>query len=559
SLTLLQMHRCLRIPEILNLVCECILADRLRSKPTLISLAECCKTFYGPAVSALWRELDSLLPLLRSLPCDLWSTTGDVHKYVITRPIKSTDLERFNHYASLVHSIDVDWLPDATCLAAIQLSCPRPLLRNLRRLKWSPATSPATFSHILLFLGSTITHLHIHLPGKAPYTLSLMPRLPIMCPHVEDIHISGISRSGAGDQLAIVSEVVCRWDSLRVINIPHASIVDLPRLAALPRLSDLTLWSPHLEAIGISPLGPSAFSSLRSLCVRPMYMEYGIQLLRALPRLRLHSFNITCWDTRTNRDWPSLVAAIETAFEHTALRSLYIDENAEYEVERLVAAGDTSKWPRALDFALIRRFTVFNNLTDLTIGCWGGYLLDDDELCRLAEAWPQLEVLTLQTKRVMRPITCTMRALVAFARYCSRLRYLGLDFDAQSLMYDPTETRGVRQGALRSLEVYRSPIKSARVVAAFISSLFPGIDTVWTVNSIRDPEVDDLEVRFLDEEEEKARVKKWEQVERLLPLLKIVRAEGRIEGAGAEPTADAEATTGMAFTDVDYDTDYSEA
>lgn len=82
SLILPQMHRCLRIPEILNFVCECILADRLRRKPTLIALTECCKTFYGPAVSALWRELDSLLPLLRSLPYDLWSTAGDVHKYV---------------------------------------------------------------------------------------------------------------------------------------------------------------------------------------------------------------------------------------------------------------------------------------------------------------------------------------------------------------------------------------------------------------------------------------------------------------------------------------------
>ncbi|KAI5892530.1 uncharacterized protein SCHCODRAFT_02688860 [Schizophyllum commune H4-8] len=232
--------------------------------------------------------------------------------------------------------------------------------------------------------------------------------------------------------------------------------------------------------------------------------------------------------------------------------------HATCEVERLVAVGDTSKWPRTLDFALLQRFVAFNNLTDLTIGCWGGFLLDDDELCRMAQAWPQLEIFTLQTKRVMRPIACTILALVAFARYCPRLRYLGLDFNAEPLTYDPTATHGVRQGALRSLEVYRSPIRSARVVAAFISSLFPGVDTVSTANSVSDPGADDPEVRYLDEDVEKARTKRWRQVERLLPLLKVVRAEGRLESASPGVAANAEPDAGMVFADVDYDTDYSD-
>jgi hypothetical protein len=39
---------------------------------TLLALALTCKSFTGPALDLLWRELDGLDPLIRCLPPTLW-------------------------------------------------------------------------------------------------------------------------------------------------------------------------------------------------------------------------------------------------------------------------------------------------------------------------------------------------------------------------------------------------------------------------------------------------------------------------------------------------------
>ena len=312
---------------------------------------------------------------------------------------------------------------------------------------------------------------------------------------------------------------------------------------------------PRISPQGISPVEPQTFSCLRALSLRPINMEYANQFLTAMPHLHLESFAMTCWETDSGHDWSSLAYAIERTCEHASLRSLYVDEDAEYDVERLAAAGETSEWPRALNLALIQRLAVFTKLASLNLTCWGGFLLNDVGLSDLAQAWPRLEVLALQTKRVMRPVECTVRVLVAFARYCPRIRHFGLDFDAGSFTYDPQVTRGIRQGALKSLDVQRSPIKSAHVVAAFISSLFPGLDAISAADNTMDPEVDDPEGEDLDEEVERKRALKWKRVEQLLPLLRIVSAEAHIEGAS---TTDAEHAAAMVLADEDYDTDYTD-
>jgi hypothetical protein len=49
------------------------LVDRkLWRKKTLLALAVTCKSFTGPALDLLWRELDLFSPLIRCLPPSLW-------------------------------------------------------------------------------------------------------------------------------------------------------------------------------------------------------------------------------------------------------------------------------------------------------------------------------------------------------------------------------------------------------------------------------------------------------------------------------------------------------
>lgn len=64
------MHRCLAIPEIVTIICEFILEGNicLRPRDVLGRLALCCKALNGPATAALWKQLPSIVPLLKALP-----------------------------------------------------------------------------------------------------------------------------------------------------------------------------------------------------------------------------------------------------------------------------------------------------------------------------------------------------------------------------------------------------------------------------------------------------------------------------------------------------------
>lgn len=60
------MHACLEIGEVLYLIFE------EASRGTLAALAVTCRAFKEPALSTLWRELYSFVPLLLTMSADLW-------------------------------------------------------------------------------------------------------------------------------------------------------------------------------------------------------------------------------------------------------------------------------------------------------------------------------------------------------------------------------------------------------------------------------------------------------------------------------------------------------
>ena len=59
------MHPCLRVDEIVRHVAS-------EGGASAVVLACCCKSFEDPALDALWETRWGLLPLLESLPADVW-------------------------------------------------------------------------------------------------------------------------------------------------------------------------------------------------------------------------------------------------------------------------------------------------------------------------------------------------------------------------------------------------------------------------------------------------------------------------------------------------------
>lgn len=75
------MHHCFTIYEIVIHICEELVyrgngnghLAQYSSYGTIAALAVTCKTIQDPALNILWSTHESLIPLLRCMPTDLWS------------------------------------------------------------------------------------------------------------------------------------------------------------------------------------------------------------------------------------------------------------------------------------------------------------------------------------------------------------------------------------------------------------------------------------------------------------------------------------------------------
>ena len=74
------MHHCLHIEEILATIFEFVLYDvgtrKTYDKRSVLALVKTCRTFNMPALQVLWTNLCSPVPLLLTMPDDLWKMEG---------------------------------------------------------------------------------------------------------------------------------------------------------------------------------------------------------------------------------------------------------------------------------------------------------------------------------------------------------------------------------------------------------------------------------------------------------------------------------------------------
>ncbi|KAH6867549.1 hypothetical protein BKA70DRAFT_1452898 [Coprinopsis sp. MPI-PUGE-AT-0042] len=75
-------HRCLEIPEILELIFNSLdnitqQEDRDGKAATFCALAITCRAFHDPAAQVLWRDLGSLRAIVGMFPDDAWRIDGD--------------------------------------------------------------------------------------------------------------------------------------------------------------------------------------------------------------------------------------------------------------------------------------------------------------------------------------------------------------------------------------------------------------------------------------------------------------------------------------------------
>ena len=74
------MHPCLYIDEIVRVIARELVASG--GPATSVALARCCKSLGDPVLDVLWQTQVQLLPLLKSLPRDVWNGRG----YTVSPP-----------------------------------------------------------------------------------------------------------------------------------------------------------------------------------------------------------------------------------------------------------------------------------------------------------------------------------------------------------------------------------------------------------------------------------------------------------------------------------------
>ncbi|TRM62759.1 hypothetical protein BD626DRAFT_54017 [Schizophyllum amplum] len=76
------MHVALKTPEILSIICNCLLQNKVAG---FSKLALTCRWFLEPALNALWSDLPGLAPLLKCLPDDAWKETMNRRSKTLVR------------------------------------------------------------------------------------------------------------------------------------------------------------------------------------------------------------------------------------------------------------------------------------------------------------------------------------------------------------------------------------------------------------------------------------------------------------------------------------------
>ncbi|KAK7044476.1 hypothetical protein R3P38DRAFT_2878972 [Favolaschia claudopus] len=525
------MHQCLRVVEIVSLICEQI------EEGSLPSFARVCRAFVNPALDVLWSNQNSLGNILRCMPEGIWEEVLDEPEvtWIMNRPVLPSDWERPLVHARRVRSFNYDgrciepgYPTSAEFLESLRLCWPwQQLFPNLQTLYFY-SRREWTFQYVRLFLSPRIHDLFLARPQTAAH-LSLLPTLAAECPLLRDLEIQYTDRGF--DFKGPVSALVTGLHRLESISLPCLDNVALAHIARLPGLKSLTL--ENQPAIGSFPAGTFSndiiFPALQSLNITGDDVETVIPLLALMTHARLRDLTI---------DLPEKVPAKRITALHSAIVRSCTNSHASLEqITYGQFSGGLTTVPTDADIASylvegakILSLATFRNLSVVSITTPLGVNLDDTIVADLAQTWPHLSELSLlASSYVNHRSRITLQGLLPFAQHCPHLYSLSLPLDATSSAWpqkliaseaDGSAGRRVQQTSLLQMIVMRSPIADPLHVAGFLSSVFPKLNNILTDQHIRgDAGEAEVEAGVFYE--------KWSAVMATLPVLRSARTEER--------------------------------
>lgn len=458
------MHRALAITELLIHILYEVYNDdeRLnlrRGIKDMARVSQVCKTFRDPALDFLWRNLDSLLPLLRLLPLEIHEEHGDKARLSkVPGNLKSSERQRYISISSRVRTLSfseprepitrnlIDDIVKLNLVFIPRVDVLRLRISSEAGLRLLPALiSPELTDISLSFdenlyvfdrpldLGDLIKSVYMTIFRSAPKLVHFS---------AVDLHetLPSLSLTKAPGQDHL--DIAC------LQNLTHASFyitaASLPQVldltSQLCKLEDLTIQAcekPFEEIPRLSPLAPETFSSLKNVTFDGS-PDIISRIFSAFPANRaIKSAILRMHGLYTNADIALVLLGVVAAASKESLQKIVMTS--------VLSNNDLAHWDAhsgidtrqfILDIHAIEPALQFQNL-EIFSACLGIplYLTDEDHL-RIAQAWRSVRLLYLSSivQRVVwthKP-PASIASLVHYARYCRHLRALGLCLDAST-------------------------------------------------------------------------------------------------------------------------------
>ncbi|KAG2135502.1 hypothetical protein DEU56DRAFT_981124 [Suillus clintonianus] len=479
-------------PALRNLEVLCTISSYTK-RSSLPALASTCREFEHPALDVLWRNLQSVTPLVSCLPSGLFQTSGK--GLALQKPADGKVWDAFFKYSSRVHSITaIASLSILGTLSLLMLSCPSTpafFFPNLRKLSLHDDGGRSTAEFLRMACVPSLVELDLQIHSASSPALLVLSSLGTLCPHLQCMTVT-LTRA-TDDSLRKISPFITQpvsqlhhLHTLSVCDLGNKSIEYLMQLRALQSLSldfnGSSSWDirPDTQLPGFHDL---KFLGLSARTVeRASNFFSSFQIVRSKEIKVEFIYRVAEFSASGSEMLSQFFAILQERCDNDKLESFSL-------------VGLSKRIPT--EFGIFISLRAFRNLTRLVIENGCDIPMSDEELCQLAKAWPKLQV--LKFSRYANTIAVpTFHGLMGLLRLCPALTSLALVIDTTEL--DGIDLKrpggGLCNKHLKFLALGNSPMESPLNVAVIIGGLFPRLEQVqpepwssdrWTlVNSFLD-------------------------------------------------------------------------
>ncbi|KAG1751465.1 uncharacterized protein EDB91DRAFT_1216743 [Suillus paluster] len=458
------MHPALRNLEVIYTI------SSYTERRSLPALAATCRAFEHPALNALWRDLQSLDPLIRCLPNDLFDRDQGI--MILKKPLDNDMWETLSSYTSRVHSFTQSGnLTGIELLGELMLSCPltpASLFPNLRKLTWNGDGTHSAAEILRMASVPTLVELDVWMTSTSSAFVSVLSSIGTLCPRLQNMELRLLPVECTRKVSPFIIQTLSQLQHLHTLAVWDLGNQGIQQIMQLPALQSLNLdlktssaWETrsHLQFPGFHPL--NLFGMSIDSFERASNFWGSLQVVK--------SREIAVGFTSQAAQSPAMLSQFFTIMQERCDNDTLL---------RFLLHGFSSKVHT--EWGVFTSLHAYRNLTGLRIDTGCKISISDDELCQLVRGWPKLR--TLEISRCVSIDTTTVptfHGITRLLQLCPALSSLGLVIDTTKLEgIDLNSPYSWSYNRLQCLTLGNSLIESPPKVALILSCLFPLIRRV---------------------------------------------------------------------------------